>query len=94
MMRQEQPNPPEVVQNDLSPQIVGAMKRQPGDEVRCVHVSGDKYRCNWWALQTTDEYDNPKMRGGQLGTTYRIRKSCFLRVTKSGEKLTITELPS
>ena len=96
-MRQEffsESNPPPVAQKDLSSEIIVTVKRQSGDEVRCVHVSGDKYRCNWWTLQNTEEFDNPKMRGGQLGTTYRIRKSCFMRVTKQGDKLTITELPS
>jgi hypothetical protein len=87
------PNPPAVT-SDLSAKIALAVKRQPGDEVRCVHVAGDNYRCNWWSAQNTDHYDNPKMRGGQLATTYRIRKSCFLRVIKDGEKLNITELPS
>jgi hypothetical protein len=79
---------------DLSARIVETVKRQPGDEVRCVHVTGDKYRCNWWARQATNTYDNPAMRGGQLATTYRIRKSCFLRVTTEGDRLKIIELPS
>jgi hypothetical protein len=95
-MRQEffsdpNPSPPAT---DLSARIAEMVKRQPGDEVRCVHVAGDKYRCNWWAVHGTDSYDNPNMRGGQLATTYRIRKSCFLRVTRDGERLTIVELPS
>jgi hypothetical protein len=92
-MRQEflsEPNP----QSDLSAEIADSVKRQPGDVVRCVHVSGDKYRCNWWSIQDTDAYDNPKMRGGQLATTYRIRKSSFMRVTKGGDKLAIVEMPS
>jgi hypothetical protein len=96
-MRQEffsESNPPATAQEDLSSRIVVTVSRRPGDEVRCVHVAGDKYRCNWWSLEGTGEYDNPKMRGGQLGTTYRIRKSCFMRVTRSGDKLTIVELPS
>jgi hypothetical protein len=96
-MRQEffpEPSPPANIQSDLSVEITLTVKRQPGDEVRCVHVSGDKYRCNWWSPHKTDEYDNPKMCGGQLATTYRIRKSCFMRVTKIGERLTIVEMPS
>ena len=96
-MRQEffsESNSAASAQSDLSAEIVETVKRQPGDEVRCVHVAGDKYRCNWWSVSETEEYDNPKMRGGQLATTYRIRKSCFMRVTKTGAKLTIVEMPS
>jgi hypothetical protein len=81
-------------QSDLSPEIIKTVKRQAGDEVRCVHVTGDKYRCNWWSAANAEIYDNPNMKGGQLATTYRIRKSCFMRVTKSGEKLTIVEMPA
>lgn len=69
------------------------MKREPGDEIRCVHIVGDKYRCNWWAPANPKGYDNPSMKGGQLGTTFRIRKSSFLRVTQSTTGLKIIELP-
>lgn len=85
---------PAAIIKDLSKEISTTVKRQAGDEVRCVHVTGDKYRCNWWALAGEGTYDNPAMKGGQLATTYRIRKSCFMRVTKKGDQLVIVEMPS
>jgi hypothetical protein len=76
---------------DLSEQITRAVEKRPGDEVRCTWVSGDKYRCNWWAQLSTDGYDNPSM-AGLLVTTHRVRRSRFLHVTREAGKLVITEL--
>ena len=67
---------------DLSAEIAGTVERQPGDVVRCTHVGGDRYRCNWWAPEGTSHYDNPGM-AGLLVTTHRVRQSRFLRVTKT-----------
>ena len=83
------PRPPGRAEN-LSDEIARAVEKWPGDEVRCTHVSGDGYRCNWWAAQSTGAYDNPLM-GGLMVTTHRVRKSRFLRVTKEAGKLVITE---
>jgi hypothetical protein len=74
---------------DLSREIAGSVARRPGDLVRCSRVSGSHYRCNWWAVQSTSDYDNPSMRGGQLGTTHRVRKSQFLDVTRTASGLRI-----
>jgi hypothetical protein len=67
---------------DLSTEIAAHVERQPGDAVKCRRIDGDSYRCNWWAAQPTASYDNPGMYG-LLVTTHRVRKSQFLRVTKS-----------
>jgi hypothetical protein len=90
----EAPSTTDSTPQNLSKQIAQTLKREPGDEIRCVHIVGDKYRCNWWAPSDKSEFDNPSMKGGQLGTTFRIRKSSFLRVTRSGDALKIVELPS
>jgi hypothetical protein len=76
---------------DLSDEISKSVDKRPGDHVKCTHVSGDKYRCNWWSAQATTGYDNPGMVG-LLVTTHRVRMSRFLHVTKEGDSLVIKEL--
>jgi hypothetical protein len=78
---------------DLSNEIESVVDREAGDEVRCARVGDDTYRCNWWCMAVTSGYDNPAMKGGQLATDHRIRKSQFLRVTEGRQGLNITELP-
>ena len=75
---------------DLSAEISQFLDRQPGDDVRCTHVCNDNYRCNWWSPLATAGYDNPGM-SGLLVTTHRVRKSRFLHVTKTGDRLIIHE---
>ena len=71
---------------DLSAQIIKEVERLPGDQVTCRRIYGDHYRCNWWQRMDTAMYDNPAMLG-LLVTTARIRKSQFVRVTKSAAGL-------
>jgi hypothetical protein len=87
-------SPGAVTGADLSQEIIAAVERQPGDEVRCTRVGADTYRCNWWCVASATAYDNPGMKGGQLATDHRIRQSRFLRVTKGRKGLSIEELPS
>ena len=68
--------------DDLSSEIVAYVEKQAGDVVKCRRIDKDNYRCNWWAAQATRGYDNPGMFG-LLVTTHRVRKSEFLRVTRS-----------
>jgi hypothetical protein len=74
---------------NLAKEISSAVERLPDDIVRCTRVNGSFYRCNWWAAERTDGYDNPMMKAGQVGTTHRIRKSEFLSVTRSADGLSI-----
>jgi len=77
------------VADDLSAEIIDFVERRPGDVVKCTRVGGDRYRCNWWAPESTRAYDNPQMVG-LLVTTHRVRQSHFLRATKpSGGRLVI-----
>ena len=69
-------------EDDLSKEIVALVEKQNGDVVKCRRIDGDNYRCYWWAAHSTDGYDNPGMFG-LLVTTHRVRKSQFLRVTRS-----------
>jgi hypothetical protein len=75
---------------DLSAEIAATIEREPGDRVRCTWISGSSYRCNWWAPSNTSAYDNPGMFGLTV-TTHLVRKSQFLTVTKSGERLVIRD---
>ena len=83
---QESPKAPaKADQDDLSTEIAAFVEKQLGDVVKVRRIDGDNYRCNWWAAQATGGYDNPGMFG-LLVTTHRVRKSQFLRVTKSATR--------
>ena len=73
---------------DLSGRVAAAVEKEPGDSVRCTRVGDDRYRCNWWAAQATNAYDNPRMHGLMV-TTHRVRKSLFLRATQTPAGLTL-----
>jgi hypothetical protein len=77
---------------DLSALIAEAIQREPGDRVECMRIAGSRYRCNWWAAESTSTYDNPGMKGGQLATTHRIRQSRFIEVSRTAEGLVIREV--
>jgi hypothetical protein len=76
---------------DLSAEIAAYVRREPSDRVSCRHVHGDHYRCNWWSRADATGYDNPNMSGPTVAT-HRVRRSAFLRVTKTAAGLTILEL--
>src|SRR4051812_6419712 len=42
---------------DLSAEIAATIDREPGDRVKCTWVSGNNYRCNWWAPGNVKGYD-------------------------------------
>jgi hypothetical protein len=79
---------------DLSARICAAVDREPGDIVRCTRVGQHAYRCNWWHSLFVSALDNPGMKGGQLGTTYRVRKSSFYEVRQQDGKLDLNERPA
>jgi hypothetical protein len=75
---------------DLSAQIAATIEREPGDQVRCRSIGGDRYRCNWWAAPGGPTRE----RGGTRGldsTELRVRKSRLLHVTRSADRLIISE---
>jgi hypothetical protein len=65
---------------DLSVELNSHVARRPGDEVRCVRVYGDSYRCNWWTREA-----------GIVGNA-KIRCSRFLRVTRVNGKLVVADV--
>ncbi len=79
---------------DLSARICVTVDREPGDVVRCTRVGQRNYRCNWWHSVFVAGFDNPGMKGGQLSTTYRVRKSCFFDAREDNGRLQPSERPA
>jgi hypothetical protein len=71
---------------DLSSEIIQTIEKRPADRVTCRWISGNNYRCNWWAPSAVLGYDNPCMAGLTV-TTHRVRQSRFLTVTKTAQGL-------
>lgn len=77
---------------DLSEEIIHSIDRRPNDRVTCRRISGNNYRCNWWAPAPVGGYDNPAMPGLTV-TTHRVRQSRFITATKTANGLVLAELP-
>jgi nucleoid-associated protein YgaU len=75
---------------DLSSEIEQAVEREPADQVRCVHVFGNYYRCNWWS-RPTGSRATPDYAWGGLFSDF-IRKSSFLAATTESGQLVIKEV--
>jgi hypothetical protein len=75
---------------DLSAEIARTVERQPLDQVRCVRVFGDYYRCNWWSptnkAKTTTDF------AWASATTDHVRKSSFLSASMKTGRLVIEEV--
>lgn len=69
---------------DFSREIVQALKCAPNERITCRQITGNFYRCNWWAPQKTD--GNPAMAGLVI-TTHCVRRSEVLYVTKIEQRL-------
>ena len=82
------PEPAAASAVDLSRELLKQLTKRSTDRLTVRRISGNHYRCNWWSPEATGGYDNPQM-GGLTVTTHRVRKSQFLRVTKSGAELSI-----
>lgn len=65
--------------------------REPGDSVRCAHLFGDYYRCNWWSrIDTTRksaDYDWSAL------LTDHIRRSGFFKAKVIDGRLMVEEVP-
>ena len=59
------------------------MAHEPLDRVRCVHLYGDRYRCNWWAPGEADAA-GPQAEWA-IRAMHRVRKSRFIARTVAGE---------
>ena len=68
---------------DLSFAIKQSVHRLQGEEVRCVRVYGNRYRCNWWVKDGSDAISSV------LG---RIARSKMLQVTQTPDGLLIEDV--
>lgn len=84
--------PPASAAADLSEEIIHTVDKRPNDRVTCRRISGNNYRCNWWAPAPLLAYDNPAMPGLTV-TTHRVRQSRFLTATKTPKGLVLAERP-
>jgi hypothetical protein len=73
---------------DLSAEIERAMDKEPLDRVRCIHVFGDYYRCNWWAPPVLKK-DQTKSFDWAVATTHHVRQSRFLSATMNAGQLKV-----
>jgi hypothetical protein len=85
------PTAKEPAEPDLSHEVAAMVDREPGDQVRCTNIGGNRYRCNWWSARRTTAADRGSSRGLE-STELRVRKSSLLVVARSGERLLLTEL--
>lgn len=83
-VQQPQPVPAERAPQDLSLAIAQTMEKKADEQVKCVRVFGDRYRCNWWVQIAVDDWRS-------FGSG-RISRSSFVRATMDGEKLVIEDL--
>ena len=81
-----------VADQDLSKEIERAMEREPRDQVRCVRVFGNYYRCNWWCPVAGPATRMDYNWGGILMDF--IRKSRFLTASMQGGNLVVKEVNS
>ena len=71
-------------------EIERALGRDPGERVKCAHLFGDYYRCNWWVRVA-----GPGKAAGPDWTdflTETVRKSRFLRATPAAGRLRIEDV--
>ena len=79
------------VEKDLSQQIERSVAREPLDQVKCVRVFGNYYRCNWWSRLNASK---AKATDNQWGSSLMeiVRKSRFLSATMQGGELVVHEV--
>ena len=73
---------------DLSAEIERALEKEPMDRIRCIHVFGDYYRCNWWAPPVLKN-EHSKSFDWSVATTHHVRQSRFLSATMNAGQLKI-----
>jgi hypothetical protein len=81
----EQPVQSQPAAENLCQIIEHLVEKQPGEEVKSVRVFGNNYRCNWWVRDLA-------CSGMFQLATGRIRRSRFLRATRTDDKVTIEDL--
>lgn len=75
---------------DLSKEIERAVDRQPLDQVRCVRVFDNFYRCNWWSRLSSSRTPLDYNWAGLIMDC--VRESRFLNATMQSGALVIKEI--
>ena len=75
---------------DRSQEVLQAMEKEPSDQLTCIHVYDDYYRCNWWAPGIAAARSESLFEGLEV-STYRVRKSRFLKAAMSNGKLVVED---
>ena len=75
---------------DRSREILQAMEREPRDQLTCVRVFDDFYRCNWWAPGAAAGRAEATFAGLEV-STYRIRKSHFVKAALRDGQLVVED---
>jgi hypothetical protein len=75
---------PTVHAEDLSKEMEHSLERKVDEHIRVVRVFGDHYRCNWWVQ---DKSPHPFWLA-----TGTIRKSRFVKATRSSDRLLIEDV--
>jgi hypothetical protein len=78
------------VEVDRSREILQAMDKEPRDQVTCVRVFDDFYRCNWWSPRISTGPAQSIFHGLEV-STYRVRKSHFVRAAIRDGQLVVED---
>lgn len=78
------------MEKDLSQEIERAVEREPLDQVRCIRVFGNYYRCNWWSHMGGPRTRPESNWAGLIMDS--VRKSRFLSATMQGGELVIKDV--
>ena len=81
---------PVAAEKDLSQEIERVVDREPLDQVRCVRVFGNYYRCNWWSRMSTQHTRADYDWAGLIMDC--VRESRFLSATMQAGQLVIKEV--
>jgi hypothetical protein len=72
--------------DDLSKEMERTLERTADEHIRVVRVFDDHYRCNWWVQ---DKSPHPFWLA-----TGTIRKSRFVKATRSNDRLVVEDVKS
>ena len=75
---------------DHSREIMDFLGKEPGDQMTCVCVYDDFYRCNWWAPGIPTGRSESLFPGLEV-STYRVRKSRFVRAAMRDGQLVVED---
>ena len=85
-------SPPPPSDRNLSGDIERTMEKEPNEQVRCVRVFGDFYRCNWWAPAAPRATNVARDATYSVFDSHRVRKSSFLSASVQEGRLVVKDV--